>query len=163
MADEGHQDEYSQESLQNVIGYTFANLNFLKGALTRFKYLDDLHLPTDNNMDPIATVGDAVLDLVALEREYRNGCRDIGGLTVKKKNVIDPAKTRELAKRHRYHNYVQWDSSEKNDKIWETGDKTYDTCIEALIGAVYLDAQQSGINGIAAVNRMLVRMGFSLQ
>ena len=67
--------EYSTEHLQDLIGYIFADPDLLKGALTRFKYLDDLQVPTDNNMNPLATVGDAVLDLVVLQGLYDRGGR----------------------------------------------------------------------------------------
>ncbi len=58
--------EFSPEHLQDLIGYIFEDPDLFKGALTRFKYLDDLHVPIDNNMNPLATVGDAVLDLIVL-------------------------------------------------------------------------------------------------
>jgi ribonuclease-3 len=154
--------EYSPEHLQDLIGYTFTDIDLLKGALTRFKYLDDQHVPTDNNMDPLATVGDAVLDLVVLQRLYENGCRDTGVLSTEKEKVIAKANTRALADGKKYHKYVQWDSSEEDNTVWESADETLDRCIEALIGAVYLDAQRSGKNDIAAVDDMLVQLGFSL-
>ena len=155
--------EYSPEHLQDLIGYIFADPDLLKGALTRFKYLDDLHVPTDNNMNPLATVGDAVLDLLVLQGLYDRGGRKRGKLTDDKKKVIAKAKTRAFAERHHYFKYVQWDSSEDKDKIWEKGNETLDRCIEALIGAVYLDAQRSGKNGMVVVEDMLVKLGLSLQ
>jgi len=154
--------EYSPESLQVLIGHPFENPDLLTGALTRFKYLGDKHLSTDNNMDPLATVGDAVLDLVVLQRLYNNGDRDTEILTEEKKKFIAKRKTKALADNIRYFKYIQWDSSEENEKIWESGVKTLDSCIEALIGAVYLDTQLSGGNGIVAVDTMLVKLGFSL-
>ena len=154
--------EYSPESLQVLIGHPFENPGLLTGALTRFKYLGDKHLSTDNNMDPLATIGDAVLDLIILQRLYINGDRDTGILTEEKKKFIAKRKTKALADSIRYFKYIQWDSSEENEKIWESGVKTLDSCIEALIGAVYLDAQLSGGNGIVAVENMLVKLGFSL-
>ncbi len=69
-------------------------------------------------------------------------------------------KTCALAKRLNYHEYVQWGKGEKKDKIWNSGVDTYDTCIEALIGAVFLDAQKSKLNGVICAEKMLVKLHF---
>ncbi len=93
----------------------------------------------DDNMDSLATFGDAVLDLIMIHVQYRHGVRDIGVLTDNKIKNIRKSKTRAVAKKHSYEKYIRWGQGEYIGKIWETGDDTFDTCIEALIGAVYLD------------------------
>ena len=158
-------DESLLEELQNMMKYQFADLNLLKKALTRRSYLEERQLPLDekeDNMYPLATLGDAVLDLIIIHLLYQKGERDIGNLTHSKIQDIKKTKTRVVAESHSYEKYVQWGTGESGDKIWKLGDETFDTCIEALIGAVYLDAEQSGKNGIVVVDDMLVRLGFSL-
>ena len=56
--------------------------------------------------------------------------------------------------------YIRWGKGEEKDEIWTKGDKALDTVTEALIGAVYLDAQKRGLNGMITVKNMLERMEF---
>jgi hypothetical protein len=49
---------------------------------------------------------------------------------------------------------------EEQDKIWNTGVDTFDTCIEALLGANFLDAQKSNKNGLKCAEEMLERLHF---
>jgi ribonuclease-3 len=154
--------ENSLEVVQKIIEYQFSNPKILERALTRFKYLEEKQVCTDDNMDPLATVGDAVLDLVVLARLYNNNGRDVGKLSCDKVSVIEKTKTRALAEKMGFERFVRWGIGEEKDTIWKIADDTFDRCIEALIGAVYLDAQKCGRNGVLVVDDMLVRLGFSL-
>lgn len=154
--------ENSLEAVQKLIEYQFSNPNILEWALTRFQYLHQNQLCTDDNMDPLATVGDAVLDLIVLVRLYNNNGRDVRALSTDKECVIEKTKTRALAEKMGYEQFIRWGIGEEKDAIWKIADDTFDRCIEALIGAVYLDSQKCGRNGILVVDDMLVRLGFSL-
>ena len=111
-------------------------------------------------MEPIATLGDAVLDLIVIKRFYKSGERDEGRLSQNKEQEVMKMKTFELAKRIHYHEYIRWGKGEKQGKIWTSGPDTFDTCIEALIGAVFLDAQKNKLNGVKCAEEMLVRLHF---
>ena len=111
-------------------------------------------------MEPLATLGDAILDLIAIKRLYKSGEHDEGRLSQKKEKEIMKKKTFAVAERLNYHEYVRWGKGEKQDKIWISGPDTFDTCIEALIGAVFLDAQKSKLNGVKCAEEMLLRLHF---
>jgi len=151
----------SIEELQNLIGYDFSNPNLLETARTRRKYCEEITKSNiDENMNPLATVGDAVLDTIVLTRLYNEGRRKVGSLTDEKKRIIDKSRTFALAKEHNYHEFVRWGIGEERDTIWMTKPRTFDTCIEALVGAVYMDATNNKRNGIKSAELVLDRLGF---
>jgi ribonuclease-3 len=111
-------------------------------------------------MEPLATLGDAVLDLVVIQRLYQKGKRKEGGLSQDKVKEIKKERTCAIARRLHYQKYVRWGKGEQKDEIWNKGAETFDTCIEALIGAVYLDAQMNRRNGIKYSEKVLERWDF---
>ena len=159
------QPEKSPEDLQNFIYYNFTDLDILKRALTRRSHLEEIQCSLEereDNMAPLATLGDAVLDLIIIHILYEKGLRDIGDLTESKINDIKKGKTRAVAEKHSYEKYVYWGTGEYQDKIWKSGDDTFDTCIEALVGAVYLDAFKKEKDPILTVSYVLLKLGFPL-
>ena len=146
--------------LQNLIKYYFTNQEILEEALTRRASLNDSQLPLGKNMDPLATVGDAVLDVIVIQRLYEQGEREKGKITKKKISQTRGEKTQDFTKDHDLKEYVQWGKGEDKNEVSTKGAKALDTVTEALIGAVYLDAQKRGCNGITVVREMLERMDF---
>ena len=150
----------SARELEKDIGYTFHDPTILAEARTRKAFLNDNPSLNDDCMDPLATLGDAVLDAVAVYRLYENGERTKRKLTECKSLQVKRKRTRAFAEQHQLHKYIQWGKGELLQKNWTQGDKALDTVTEALIGAVYLDAQRNGMNGMTVVNDMLERMKF---
>jgi dsRNA-specific ribonuclease len=148
------------QDLQNLIKYYFANQEILEKSLTRRAYLSDLQICLDENMDPLATLGDAILDAVAINRLYEKGVREKGKLTEFKNEQTKRERTMAFAEKHDLQSYVEWSKGEGQDEVWIKGPKALDTVTEALIGAVYLDAQKRGCNGMIVVREMLERMHF---
>ena len=148
------------QDLQNLIKYYFTNQEILEEALTRRASLNDSQLALGKNMDPLATVGDAVLDVIVIQRLYEQGEREKGKITKKKISQTRGEKTKAFAKDHDLKEYVQWGKGEDKNEVSTKGAKALDTVTEALIGAVYLDAQKRGCNGMTVVREMLERMDF---
>jgi ribonuclease-3 len=146
-------------SLEKYIRYTFHDKNILEKALTRRAFLNDNHISFEECMNPLATVGDAVLDTVALYRLYENKKLNQGELTKRKIVQVKRKRTKAFAERHQLNNYVKWGKGEQVQKNWEQ-EKPMDTITEALIGAVFLDAQQNCMNGINVVTDILERLKF---
>jgi ribonuclease III len=111
-------------------------------------------------MDSLATLGDAVLDVVVIQRFYEQGEREKGKLTEAKISLTKREKTTAFAKDHYLKEYVNWGKGEDKIEVSTKGAKALDMVTEALIGAVYLDAQNRGYNGIMVVMEMLDRMDF---
>jgi ribonuclease III len=146
--------------LQILIRYYFANQEILEKALTRRAYLSDLQVSLNENMDPLATLGDAVLDVIVIQQIYEQGENKKGEITKEKISKTRGERTQAFAKKHDLRNYIQWGKGEDKIEVSTKGAKALDTVTEALIGAVYLDSQNRGCNGIMVVKAMLDRMGF---
>lgn len=173
--------EYSPEDLQKLIDYHFSDPDILSRALTRRSYLEMKQCTLEekeDNMAPLATLGDAVLDLMTIYNLYdKKGLRKIGDLTKLKIKNIKKEKIRAIAAKHSYEKYVRWGRGEEESKIWNIKPKTFDTCIEALIGAIYLDAASKGKEDliyfdatskgrkdpISTVEDVLSKLGFALE
>lgn len=148
------------QDLQNLIKYYFANTELLEKALTRRASLSDSQLPLDENMDPLATLGDAILDVIVIQQIYEQGENKKGKITESKISQTRGERTQAFTKDHLLTEYVHWGKGEDKNKVQIKGPKALDTITEALIGAVYLDAQKRGCNGMMVVKEMLERMEF---
>ena len=150
----------SAQDLEKYIGYTFHDPTILEEARTRRAFRNENPSPDEVCMDPLATLGDAVLDAVALYRLYEHQNLTKGEISEGKSLQVKRAKTRAFAEKHHLHKYIQWGIGERRQQHWAQGDKALDTVTEALIGAVYVDAQRNGMNGMTVVKDMLERMVF---
>ena len=146
--------------LQVLIKYYFANQEILEKARTRRAYLSDLQVSLDENMDPLATLGDAVLDVIVIQQIYEQGENKKGEITKEKISQTRGERTQSFAKKHDLRDYVNWGKGEDKIEVSIKGAKALDTVTEALIGAVYLDAQKRGCNGTIVVKEMLERLDF---
>lgn len=148
----------SQDDFQKIIGYTFKDPEILNEAQTRRAFHNEK--PEAEFMDALATLGDAVLDAVVIYRLYEKGEREKGKLTRKKELAVKREKTRKFAKDHNLGTYIQWGKGEAADEVCKNSARALDTVTEALIGAVYLDAEKNGKNGMKEVRGMLENLGF---
>jgi len=141
-----------------IIGYQFVHPEILRHARTRRQFYQGKK--EKETMEPLATLGDAVLDLIVINKLYEAGGRDEGRLSKGKEKEIMKKKTCAIANRLLYNNYIRWGKGERKGKIWLKKPKTFDTYIEALIGAVFFDAQISRKNGIKYAEKLLKRLHF---
>jgi ribonuclease-3 len=155
----------AQDEFQKYIGYEFNDPDILKEAQTRRAFNNEK--PDAEYMDALATLGDAVLDTVVIFRLYENGEREKGKLTQKKELNVKREKTRKFAKDNNLGQYIHWGKGESADETCKDSARALDTVTEALIGAVYLDAEKqylaagkSGEHGMCTVRKMLERMKF---
>jgi len=148
------------DDLEKIIDYEFNNQKILKKAQIRRAFLNEN--PAENNecMDPLATIGDAILDAVVVSRLYENGKCKKGELTECKNLQVKRERMRAFAKNHELYKFIQWGVGERKQQIDINSEKALDTVTEALIGAIYLDAQEKGLNGILEGRRILDRMNF---
>jgi len=148
------------KELQKLINYQFHDQSRLEEACTRVSFRNERQLPLRESMDPLATLGDAVLDLAVIYHLYEQGERAKGRLTEIKIKKVKRTNTRSFAERHNLKEYINWGKGENQDKVYKKGNKALDTCVEALIGAVYFDAQKSEKNGMKVVIEMLEHLDF---
>jgi len=148
------------EELQDFIGYEFKHPEILEEALTRRASANENPLEKEKFMDPLATLGDAVLATIVVLQLYEKGNRTKGKLTQEKIDQITRKKTHAFAKKHHLQQYVHWGKGESKQTECMESVKALDTVTEALIGAIFLDAQKSGINGLKIVQEFLERKNF---
>jgi ribonuclease III len=142
-----------EESLEARIGHPFANPALLQRALTRLAYAREQGLSDTDHMDALAVLGDAVIELAVIEDLVLRGESDKGAITNKKTNRVNMLQLRMLAESLQIHRHVLWGKGEEAQHIWTSG-RVLAECIEAVIGAVYLDG------GVDAVRQVLREIAF---
>lgn len=139
--------------LEERIGYRFSVPGYLRRALIRLAYAKERDLPGDEYMDAYATLGDAVIDVAVIGAIIRSGEHDKGVITTRKTNRVNMTELRRLAEELRLQEFVRWGKGERTQHVWTSG-RVLAECIEALIGAVYLDG------GTEAAEQVLICLGF---
>jgi len=142
------------------IGYTFHDETLLEDALTRQSYISDNHIARKDCMDPLATLGDAVLSCVVAFRLYNENNLTKQKITELRSEKVRRERTRAFTERNHLGDFINWGKGEQLENVAAKGYKAYDTVTEALIGAVFLDAQNKDNNGFNKVNEMLGRLEF---
>lgn len=131
-------EDLSVQNLGDVIGYSFISPDILERALTRKAYSKEHNQSDDHHMDALATLGDAVIELIILSRLINAGGNDKGIISVQKMDMVNMSILRRAAEEIHMSQYVHWGNGEQQMHIWTSG-RVLAECFEALIGAVYLD------------------------
>jgi ribonuclease-3 len=139
-------------SLEEAMGYSFSDPRLLERALTRLASAKERGLDPAAHMDALATLGDAVIDVVVVQSLVAAGEHDKGIITNRKTNCVNMTVLRRLAEQISVEDYVFWGKGEDQQAVWTSG-RVLAECMEALIGAVYLDG------GIGAAERVLENLG----
>ena len=137
--------------VEERIGYAFTDRSLLERALTRLAYTLEAGLPPDAHMDALATLGDAVINVVVVEAVVVGGAHDKGAISNRKMNLVNMTRLRGLAEGLDLGDYVRWGKGEAAQAVWTSG-RVLAECLEALVGAVYLDG---GMEAAAGVLRRL--------
>jgi ribonuclease-3 len=133
--------------IEERIGYTFNDRTLLERALTRLAYALEGGLPADAHMDALATLGDAVINVAVVEAVVAGGAHDKGAISNRKMNLVNMTRLRSLAEDLVLADYVRWGKGEAAQRVWTSG-RVLAECLEALIGAVYLDGGMSAAAGV---------------
>ncbi len=118
--------------LENILGYKFKDLSLLKRSLTH-KSFDN-----DNNNEKLEFLGDRVLGLVISKKLLDKFPYENEGIIDKKfANLVNKKTCVNIAKKLNLRKYLILGSSHKNIK--RSADKIISDCLEAVVGAIYLD------------------------
>ncbi|HOB17392.1 MAG TPA: ribonuclease III domain-containing protein [Candidatus Methanoculleus thermohydrogenotrophicum] len=147
-------DRRNPAEIEERIGYTFNDRSLLERALTRLAYTLEAPLPPAAHMDALATLGDAVINVVVVEAVIAGGVHDKGAISNRKMNLVNMTRLRALAEDLDLEEYVRWGKGEAAQAVWTSG-RVLAECMEALIGAVYLDG------GMGAAAGVLGRLGLT--
>ena len=144
MSDAGRRDP---REIEERIGYAFRDRSLLLRALTRLAYTLEAGLPPETHMDALATLGDAVINVAVVEAVVATGAHDKGAITNRKMNLVNMSRLRSLAEDLNLADYVRWGKGEAAQRVWTSG-RVLAECLEALIGAVYLDGGMEAAAGV---------------
>ncbi|MDR3102307.1 MAG: ribonuclease III [Methanocalculaceae archaeon] len=125
-------------ALYKKIGYRFRNEAYLDHAVIRAAYAHEHERSMHETMDSLAVLGDAVLDLVMICEIIAAGVYDKGEITRRKIEAVNMTVIRKIAERLELPSYILWGKGELRMQIWTSG-RVSAECLEALIGAAYLD------------------------
>jgi ribonuclease III len=139
------------EQLERITGYPFMDKSLLLRALTRLAYSKEQGLSEDSHLDALATLGDAVIEVIILTRLVKGGEHDKGTVSLKKMDLVNMSVLRDAARSIHLEQYVRWGKGEARMHVWTSG-RVLAECMEAFAGAVYLDG------GIDAAEEVLDRL-----
>ena len=135
------------------IGYTIKNSDLLFHALCRTAFARENAIPLSSTMDYLAVLGDAVIEISVIQSLIEEGVTEKGEITRRKIAKVNMSVLRRLAEDIGLPDLVYWGKGERTMEIWTSG-RVSAECLEALMGAVYLDG------GMDAAQTVLKTIGF---
>ncbi len=127
-------------ALESILGHTFINPDLLNQALVHRSYLNENpSFPLGHN-ERLEYLGDAVLELIVSDFLYRNYPNQEGDLTNWRASLVNAKSLSEVAKELDLDQWLMLSRGEAKDKASKARQNIHANAIEALIGAMYLDA-----------------------
>ncbi len=124
--------EKRKKELEKIINYNFKKHSLLERALTHKSF------NSDTNNEKLEFLGDRVLGLVISETLLERYPNEKEGIIDKKfANLVNKKTCSLIAKKINLKKFIQLGSSHK--KLERTTDKISSDCLEAIVGAIYLD------------------------
>ena len=126
------------KELEDILGYSFKDKNLLNLSLTH-KSFDN-----DYNNEKLEFLGDRVLGLIISKKLIEIYPLEKEGIIDKKfANLVNKKTCSSIAKKINIYKFMNLGQSHKS--MLRSADKILSDCLEALIGAIYLD---SGIKNV---------------
>jgi ribonuclease III len=120
------------KELEEILNYTFKDKNLLKLSLTH-KSFDNI-----NNNEKLEFLGDRVLGLIISKKLIEIYPAEKEGIIDKKyANLVNKKTCSNIAKKININKFMQLGPSHKS--LQRSAEKIMSDCLEALIGAIYLD------------------------
>ena len=133
------------KELEKIIKYTFKKSSLLEKALTHKSY--------DNNInnEKLEFLGDRVLGLVISEKLLDKFPEEKEGIIDKKfANLVNKKTCLTIARKINIKKFILLGSSHK--KLERSADKISSDCLEAIVGAIYLDG------GLKSVEKFILNL-----
>lgn len=128
------------DTLQDLIGHHFTDLDYLHQAMVHRSYLNENpSFPLGHN-ERLEYLGDAVLELVVSDFLYRNYPNQEGDLTNWRASLVNAKSLSDVAKEMDLDRWLMLSRGEAKDKASKARQNIHANAIEAIIGAMYLDA-----------------------
>ena len=124
--------EKKNKELEKIIKYNFKKLSLLEKALTHKSFNNDI------NIEKLEFLGDRVLGLVISEKLLDKFPEEKEGIIDKKfANLVNKKTCLLIARKISLKKFILLGSSHK--KLERSADKISSDCLEAIVGAIYLD------------------------
>ena len=124
--------EKNLKEFEKIIYYNFKKIKLLEKALTHKSY------DNNNNNEKLEFLGDRVLGLVISQKLLEKYPEEKEGIIDKKfANLVNKKTCAQIAKKINLKKYILLGSSHK--KLERSTDKISGDCLEAIVGAMYLD------------------------
>ncbi len=122
----------SVKDLENILNYNFKDKVLLQKALTHKSYDNSI------NNEKLEFLGDRVLGLIISSKLLEKYPNEKEGIIDKKfANLVNKSTCVEIAKKLNIKKFLYLGASHSNFK--KTEEKIISDCLEALVGAIYLD------------------------
>lgn len=126
-------------ALEHQIGYTFKNKELLQVALTHKTFAFEALTPIEYN-ERLEFLGDSILNFIIAEKLYKtNSYFSEGELTRRRAHMVNNTILAELAKELQLGSYMRLGKGELKQN-GNDNPSNLANCLEALFGAIYLDA-----------------------
>lgn len=128
------------QELQKELGYTFKDISLLRNALVHRSYLNEKHKEPDvhSHNERLEFLGDAVLELVVTDYLYSHVQESEGMLTSLRASLVNYKTMAEVGMTLHLDRHMLVSKGEKDDMNKSKMNIVAD-CMEAVIGAIYLD------------------------
>jgi ribonuclease-3 len=130
--------QIKDEELEKIVGHKIKNSDIYLSAFTHRSYLNENRSFSLPHNERLEFLGDAVLELVATEHLYANYPHSEGELTNFRSALVNYKKLSTIAKKLGLEGYLLMSRGEAKD-TGRARQVILANCIEALIGAIYLD------------------------
>ena len=118
--------------LEKIIKYNFKNNSLLKRSLTHKSY------DISNNNEKLEFLGDRVLGLIISQKLLEKFPKEKEGIIDKKfANLVNKKTCSSIARKLNLKKFIFLGKSHKN--LERSADKIVGDCLEAIVGAIYLD------------------------
>src|SRR6185503_6234000 len=138
-----------QKELEKILGLKINNAEIYLSAFTHRSYLNENRSFALPHNERLEFLGDAVLELAATEYLYKNYPHPEGELTNFRSALVNYKMLSDIANRLGFEKFLLMSRGEAKDK-GRARQVILANCIEAVLGAMYLDAcYQATTNFIA--------------
>ena len=125
------------EFLQREFSITLNDNGLLTQAFTRRSHFNEPLQEVTGTSEDMAFLGDAVLQAAVSENLHTMGVKNVGVLTVRRKQFVSNEKIREIVGPYRLTRFLH--SFQGEEDIADSNTKIIATTFEALVGAISLD------------------------
>ena len=131
-----------KQELEKILGLKVNNLDIYISAFTHRSYLNENRRFALPHNERLEFLGDAVLELAATEYLYKNYPHPEGELTNFRSALVNYKMLSDISKKLGLEKFLQMSRGEAKD-TGRARQVILANCIEAVIGAIYLDSGYS--------------------